>query len=98
MTENKTLTRFTNGMLIVDALIALWDTGLATYAFVQGRWVQGLFLVVAVAFLLWAVKGLLKSKLDFERMRMRHEHMMAFLEVMHSQPESESEEENPDER
>lgn len=75
MTENKTLTRFTNGMLIVDALIALWDTGLATYAFIQGRWIQGLSLVVAVAFLLWTVRGLLKTKHETEKMRLWFEYL-----------------------
>lgn len=75
MTENKTLTRFTNGMLIFDVLISLWDTGLATYNFIKGRWIAGLCLVAVVALLLWTVRALLKTKHEAENMRLWFEYL-----------------------
>lgn len=87
MEENKKLSRQTNVILVSDVLIALWDMGLATYNFIKGRWILGVVLVAVVVLLLWTAARLLETKHDTDRMRMRHEHMMKFLEVMRSRTE-----------
>lgn len=79
MDESKKLSRQTNGILICDVLIALWDMGLATYNFIKGRWVLGIVLVAVVVLIVWVVARLLESKHDMEKMRMRHEYMMEVL-------------------
>lgn len=98
MAENKSLPRWTNVMLICDVLVTFWDIGLATYNFVQGRWIAGVLVAAAACLVVWAASGLLQSKHDAQRMRMRHEYITSVLEEMRSRTEFVSEEENPYER
>lgn len=79
MEESKKLARQTSGILVFDVLISFWDMGLATYNFIQGRWVLGIVLVAVVVLIVWAAAHLLESKHDMVRMRMRHEYMMEVL-------------------
>lgn len=79
MEKDKTLTRQTNVLLILNFLVAFWDMGLATYHFIEGRWIAGVLIVAVVCFMLWMLTRLFITKHDTERMRMRHEYVMEVL-------------------
>ena len=91
MTENKSLTRWTNGLLICDVLVTFWDIGLATYNFIQGRWIAGILTAAAACLVVWAASGLLQAKHETQRMRLRHEYMTHVLEEMRNRTEDENE-------
>ena len=85
MEESKKLSRWTSRIIVCDVIVALWDMGLATYNFIQGRWILGLALVAVAVLLLWSASKLLETKHDTERMRMRHEYMMEVLKSVDKQ-------------
>lgn len=74
-------------MLIFDVIAAMYDTGMATYNFIQGRWIAGVILVAIAGLVMWAASGLLEAKHGTAMMQMRHEYMMNVLEKMNKRME-----------